>query len=154
MATWHAAAALTLLCAAPARMQPPDTPVRLERVADRVYVILHPDATEDRPTSNTGVVIGDDGVLVVDTGYLPSIAREDIGVIQSLTDKPVRYVVYTHAEFDHTNGAIAYRQAFPSADVVGERSTATHMESDANEWLRAWTGPGAPALEELRDLYS
>ena len=69
---------------------------RLERIADGVYAIIHDAADEQFPSGNTGVVIGDDGVLVIDATYLPSHAKGDIALIRSLTDKPVRYLVITH----------------------------------------------------------
>lgn len=75
-----------------ARAAPKDEGARVEQVADGVYVILHDNATEDWPHGNTGVVIGETGVLVVDSTYLPSRARADIALIRKLTDKPVRYL--------------------------------------------------------------
>src|SRR3982750_2957419 len=72
-----------------------DAGARMERVADGVYAIVHDRATEDWIHGNTGVVVGDDGVLVVDATYLPSRARADIALIRSVTDKPVRYLVIT-----------------------------------------------------------
>ena len=66
---------LGLLLAAGRRRAPPGrrhaTAPRLERVADSVYVILHDDATDQWPHGNTGVVVTDDGVLVVDATYCP-----------------------------------------------------------------------------------
>jgi len=42
------------------------------------------------------VIIGDSGVLVVDSCYLPSSAHEDIADISGWTRKPVRYLFNTH----------------------------------------------------------
>lgn len=50
------------------------------------------------------VIIGDRGVLVADSCYLPSAAREDIAQIRQWTTKPVRYLLNTHWLFDHTMG--------------------------------------------------
>ena len=81
----------------------------IERIADGVYAIIHDAADEQFPNGNTGVVIGDDGVLVVDATYLPAHAKADIALIRSVTDKPVRYLVITHLHRDHNGGASAYR---------------------------------------------
>src|ERR1700728_2974932 len=51
------------------------------RIADGIYVIRHQDAPNGFPQGNTTVVIGDREVLVVDSCYLPSSAREDIAQI-------------------------------------------------------------------------
>lgn len=96
---------------------------RLERIADGVYAIIHDAADEQFPSGNTGVVIGDNGVLVVDAAYLPSHAKADIALIRSVTDKPVRYLVITHLHRDHNGGTSAYRDAFPGVAVVSGAQT-------------------------------
>src|SRR5688500_11975202 len=63
------------------------------RLAEGVYAIRHADAPDEFPQSNTLVVIGSREVLVVDSCYMPSSAREDIAQIRKWTDKPVRYLV-------------------------------------------------------------
>ena len=42
---------------------------------------------------NTGVVIGDDAVMVIDTQATPVMAEDVIRHIRTVTDKPVKYVV-------------------------------------------------------------
>src|SRR3954463_8284217 len=74
------------------------------KLADGVYEIRHPDAPDTFPQSNTTVIIGDNEVLVVDSTYLPSAAKEDIAQIKQWTNKPVRYLLNTHWHFDHTMG--------------------------------------------------
>ena len=66
--------------------QAKDAGARIERVADGVYAIVHDDATDQWPHGNTGVVVTDEGVLVVDATYLPSRARADIALIRTVTD--------------------------------------------------------------------
>lgn len=98
-------------------------------LAPGVFTIRHPDPTADFPDGNTTVVIGRDGVLVVDTGYLPSTARADIERIRALTDKPVRWVVNTHWHNDHVGGNRVYLEAFPGLRIVAHRTTRLMMES-------------------------
>jgi cyclase len=137
------ALALAILRSGAAAAQPGDAGARVERVADGVYAIIHANATEEWPHGNTGVVVGDDGVLVVDATYLPSRARADIALIRSITDRPVRYLVYTHWHFDHNNGGIAYREAFPGVTIVSERETAQYLELNGIWWARKETAPGS-----------
>lgn len=63
--------------------------------------------------SNGAFVVNDDDVLVVDTHYRPSYARELLGEIKKLTPLPVRYVVNSHWHNDHTQGNQAYINAWP-----------------------------------------
>jgi glyoxylase-like metal-dependent hydrolase (beta-lactamase superfamily II) len=52
---------------------------------------------------NIAVQIGDDGVLVVDTG-LTAHAENVLAAIRTLSDKRIRYIINTHAHPDHTGG--------------------------------------------------
>lgn len=144
-------AALAVLTST-ARAAPADEGARVEKVAEGVYVILHDNATEDWPHGNTGVVVDETGVLVVDSTYLPSRARADIALIRKLTDKPVRYLAYTHWHFDHNNGGSAYRQAFPAVDVVSARDTARYIELNAVWWSRRQAAPGSSHRKTLAGL--
>jgi glyoxylase-like metal-dependent hydrolase (beta-lactamase superfamily II) len=105
-----------------------DTPTVKERstakLAEGIYTIRHPDAPDGFPNSNTTVIIGDKGVLVVDSCLLPSQAKLDIAQIRQWTPKPVLYVVNTHWHFDHTLGNSTYVQAFPAAQIIAQRATA------------------------------
>lgn len=126
-----------------ASAQSRDSTARMERIADGVYAILHDDATDQWPHGNTGVIVGKDGVLVVDACYLPSRARADIALIRSVTNKPVRYLVFTHWHFDHNNGASAYVDAYPGVQVVSERESAAWIPLNATYWSRMSTAPGS-----------
>lgn len=58
---------------------------------------------------NTGVVIGDDAVLVADTQATPAMAADVIRRIREITDKPIKYVVLTHYHAVRVLGASAYQ---------------------------------------------
>ncbi|MGH7896522.1 MAG: MBL fold metallo-hydrolase [Candidatus Binatia bacterium] len=62
--------------------------------------------TEGDP--NSGVIVGDDAVMVVDARATPVLARELIDAIRRVTDKPIRYVVLTHYHAVRVLGASAY----------------------------------------------
>ena len=68
---------------------------------------------------NTGVIIGDDAVLVADTQATPAMAADVIRRIREVTDKPIRYVVLTHYHAVRVLGASAYRaqQVIASQDT-------------------------------------
>ena len=57
---------------------------------------------------NTGVIIGDDAVLVADTQATPAMAADVIRRIREVTDKPIKYVVMTHYHAVRVLGASAY----------------------------------------------
>jgi glyoxylase-like metal-dependent hydrolase (beta-lactamase superfamily II) len=68
---------------------------------------------------NTGIVIGDDAVLVADTQATPGMAADVIRRIREVTDKPIKYVVLTHYHAVRVLGASAYQaqQVLASQDT-------------------------------------
>jgi glyoxylase-like metal-dependent hydrolase (beta-lactamase superfamily II) len=68
---------------------------------------------------NTGIVIGEDAVLVADTQATPAMAADVIRRIREVTDKPIRYVVLTHYHAVRVLGASAYgaQQILASQDT-------------------------------------
>ncbi len=136
----------------PAAAQAGDDGARMERVAPDVYVIIHDNATDEWPHGNTGIIVGDDGVFVLDATYLPSRARADIALIKSMTSKPVRYLAYTHWHFDHNNGAIAYREAWPGVTIVSERQTRDYIALNSVYWAKMSTAPGSARRAALAAL--
>ncbi len=78
---------------------------------------------------NTGIVIGDDAVLVADTQATPAMAQDVIRRIREVTDKPIRYVVLTHYHAVRVLGASAYQAQHIIAsqdthDLIMERGEA------------------------------
>ena len=57
---------------------------------------------------NSGVVVGDNAVMVIDTQATPRAAQTVIEKVRSVTDKPIRYVVLSHYHAVRTLGASAY----------------------------------------------
>lgn len=59
---------------------------------------------------NTGFIVGEREVLVVDTGPTRLYAEQMIAAIRSVTDKPIRTVVVTHHHPDHSFGIKPFKQ--------------------------------------------
>jgi glyoxylase-like metal-dependent hydrolase (beta-lactamase superfamily II) len=57
---------------------------------------------------NTGVIVGDDAVMVVDTQATPVMAQDVIRHIRTVTDKPIKYVVLSHYHAVRVLGASGY----------------------------------------------
>jgi glyoxylase-like metal-dependent hydrolase (beta-lactamase superfamily II) len=118
-----------------------DDGARVEALGEDVFAIIHDDATDEWPHSNVGVIVGRRSVFVVDSNYLPSRAVADIALIRRITDKPVSKLITTHWHFDHNNGAIAYRDAFPDVELIAERETARWLELNQAYWRRIAAAP-------------
>ena len=108
--------------------------VSFDRLSDRAY------AYTAQGDPNTGIVIGDDAVLVVDTQATPVMAEDVIRRIRTVTDKPIRYVVLSHYHAVRVLGASAYRpqQIIASRDtydLIVERGEAD-MKSEIERFPR------------------
>ena len=71
---------------------------------------------------NSGVVIGDDSVLIVDTTATPAMARDLITRIRSVTDKPIKHIVLSHYHAVRVLGASAYLSE-GAQEIVASRGT-------------------------------
>jgi glyoxylase-like metal-dependent hydrolase (beta-lactamase superfamily II) len=79
-----------------------DKRVSFARLSENAYAYT----AEGDP--NTGVVVGDDGVMVIDTQATPVMAQDVIRRIRQVTDKPIKYVVLSHYHAVRVLGASAY----------------------------------------------
>jgi cyclase len=79
----------------------------LTKLSEHVYAAV--DFKNASPAANsfgvnTGVVIGNDAVLVIDTRISAKDARKFLADIKKVTDKPIKYIVNTHYHLDHSWG--------------------------------------------------
>ncbi|MGF6876877.1 MBL fold metallo-hydrolase [Paraburkholderia sp. MM5477-R1] len=77
--------------------------VTFEQLSEHAYAYT----AEGDP--NTGIIIGDDAVLVADTQATPVMAQDVIRRIREVTDKPIKYVLLTHYHAVRVLGASAYK---------------------------------------------
>ena len=88
--------------------------VSFTRLSDHAYAYT----AEGDP--NSGIVIGDDAVMVIDTQATPAMAQDVIRRIREVTDKPIKYVVLSHYHAVRVLGAAAYEpeQVIASEDTL------------------------------------
>jgi cyclase len=109
--------------------------IRIEKIAEGVYVALQPAALRFEDSSST-IILLDAGVLVVDTQNSPVTSAAIIAEIRKLTDKPVRYVVNTHWHGDHVQGNSAYRDEFPNVIFIAHRTAREDIDKRARADLQ------------------
>jgi glyoxylase-like metal-dependent hydrolase (beta-lactamase superfamily II) len=108
--------------------------VSFEKLSDNAYAYT----TEGDP--NTGIVIGDDAVMVIDAQATPVMAQDVIRHIREVTDKPIKYVVLTHYHAVRVLGASGYNAEHVIAsrdthDLIVERGEAD-MRSEIERFPR------------------
>ena len=80
---------------------------------------------------NSGVIIGDDSVMIVEAQATPRLARKVIEHVRGVTDKPITHLVLTHYHAVRVLGA----SAFEGADVImGETARAMVAERGQEDW--------------------
>jgi cyclase len=134
--------------APPARRLPPDIRNEIEtiHVQGNVYMLVGAGA-------NVAVQIGEEGVVVVDTGAVA--AREKLlAAIRKLSTRPIRWIINTNPDVDHTGGNETISQAGQTvngnpADIVAHEGTLARM----TEMNRSITErPLKTYYEEARDF--
>ncbi len=87
--------------------------VTFEQLSEHAYAYT----AEGDP--NTGIVVGDDAVLVADTQATPIMAQDVIRRIREVTDKPIKYIVLTHYHAVRVLGATAYG----ASEIIASQDT-------------------------------
>jgi len=104
-----------LMLAAVASEHPPTgTTYEVVSVADGIYAFIAPEPRTGIVQGNSLAIVGQDGVVVVDSGQFPELALRMLADIRKRTDKPIRVLVNTHWHGDHLLANSQYREAFPS----------------------------------------
>src|SRR4030095_3466755 len=70
--------------------------IKTNKITDKFYTL-------DGQGGTIGVLIGPDGVFMVDTQFAP-LSDKIAAAIKQLTPQPIRFVVNTHVHGDHTGG--------------------------------------------------
>ncbi len=80
---------------------------------------------------NSGVIIGDDGVMVIDARATPRMARDLVRQVRKVTDKPIKYLVLSHYHAVRVLGAAGYGKP----TIIASRGTAEMIaERGAQDW--------------------
>jgi len=134
----------SIVLAAPSLAQ--DLGPRVKKLADGVYV-----HTGNGFDSNSGIILTDEGVIVIDTGQNPVESRDIMATVKKLTSMPVRLVIDTEPHGDHTTGHFVFPDAIVVAAAGGTESMrgADRAAPDRIQRMAATS----PAMKEALDGY-
>ena len=110
----------------------------LNKVADGVFAAVA--KTGGLASGNAGFVVGEEGVLLVDTFLTPAAVEDLIGVIAAETKQPIKYALNTHYHLDHTGGN----------QVLAARGVPIIAHEKLMEWQTVKNRRFLPAAEELQ----
>lgn len=140
-----------LLIAATANGQALPKP-RVVALSERVHVLLGP-IQHANPANrgymiNSAVIVGDRGVILVDSGGSAEVGRHIASAVRGITDKPVTHVVNTHFHGDHYLGNVA----FPDATIISSETCREMVRQTGGEWLalmRQSVGDSLPGTQPV-----
>jgi glyoxylase-like metal-dependent hydrolase (beta-lactamase superfamily II) len=141
-------AAVLCLLALPAAAQAPPPPAALPFTLHQVAPGVWAAIGGPMAGSNAGFVVGDDGVLVIDSFFYPDAAKALLAQIRQLTDKPIRYVVNTHYHIDHVAGDAVFKAA--GAAIIAHRNVPGWLHAE-NVHLVGSLGKVTPDIQAQID---
>ena len=108
---------------------------RTHKINEHVYVLLGPIQHANKSNQgymiNSTVIVGDKGVILVDSGGSDEVGRHIAAAVRRITDKSVTHVVNTHHHGDHYLGNVAFERAtFISSEMCRKMVLDT-----GHEWL-------------------
>lgn len=116
-------------------------------VGDRVFFLHYPFLNQ-----NIGVILGEEGVMVVDTRSTPSQGLRIKDDLASLTRLPIRWVVNTHHHWDHAFG----NMVFTGAEIWGHEICHHNLVENAaaviDELARDRRIAGNPEMADLSEV--
>lgn len=116
--------------AAPVMPQP-----KVVKINERVYAFLgpmgQPSAHNQGYMVNSTVIIGEQGVILIDSGASDEVGKHLGKAIAKLTTKPVTHVINTHHHGDHVLGNIV----FGKAEIISSEICREMVNKTGDEWI-------------------
>ncbi len=110
----------------PPPLHPAGAQLETKQLAPGVYALL----SDKPPVDNSGFVVGERGVLVIDAHINGAMARQIQAAVRRVTNKPILYLVNTNFHGDHTFGNYAFPE---DTRIVAHRLTAERMKDFEHE---------------------
>lgn len=111
-------------------------PLTLTEIASGVYVheggIGIPAPANGGDLANLGIVIGDDSVAIIDAGSTRAVGESLYLAVRTLTDKPIKALIFTHMHPDHTLGGSAIVEA--GADIIAHKKLDRGLRARAENY--------------------
>jgi len=109
----------------------------LIKIAENVY--SYADVKNGIPArsygANAGIIVGSDGIIVIDTLISAKEARRFIADIRKISDKPFKYVINTHYHLDHTFGNAEF--AKQGAVIISHEADAKSLRTNGETALKS-----------------
>lgn len=109
--------------------------VEAVKINERVYALLGPLELPNKYnqgyTVNSTAIIGDQGVILVDTGFTDEVGAHLARAVAKITSKPITHIINTHHHGDHMLG----NAAFKGVEIISSEACKELVEKTGYEWL-------------------
>ena len=109
---------------------------RVVKINERVYALIGPMGLPSQHNqgymANSTVIIGDKGVILVDSGGTDEVGRHLAKSIARITSKPVTHIINTHHHGDHVLGNVAFK----GAEIISSEQCKALVDKTGMEWVR------------------
>ncbi|HEY2498804.1 MAG TPA: MBL fold metallo-hydrolase [Candidatus Angelobacter sp.] len=124
------------------------TDFTVKKLGEGIYAAIASDG--GKAGSNSGFIVGGNGVVVIDTFEDPAPARDLLAEIRKITDLPIRFVVNTHYHLDHTGGNAVFAKA--GATILAQRNVRGWLRTENLKFFGANPKPEQKAMVEALAL--
>jgi cyclase len=124
-----------------------ELPPNLKKIKDGIYVYVG-----DKFNSNCGIVITQEGVVLIDSGHNPTDARVILEAVKKLSPLPIRFLIDTEPHPDHTTGHFVFS---PPATIIahdGASQSMVNREKETPGRIDKLAG-GSPAMRKALERY-
>ena len=98
---------------------------QIKQIKDGIYVYVGKEFN-----SNCGIIMTQEGVVLIDSGHSPTDSRAILDAVKKLTPMPVRFLIDTEPHPDHTTGHFVFS---PPAVVVAHEGVTESMKGRDRE---------------------
>ncbi|MCG8027779.1 MAG: MBL fold metallo-hydrolase [Candidatus Thiodiazotropha taylori] len=131
--------------------------LKTEKLAENVYALIGPLTNRDSENlgnnANFGVIVTDDGVVLIDSGATDKGARMIHAAIKEITDKAVTWVINSGGQ-DHRWMGNGYFKALGATIIASEKAVADQKARRESQLDRLWSLVGKEGLEGTDYIYA
>ena len=111
---------------------------QFQKIKDGIYVYVGKEFN-----SNAGIVLTEDGVVLIDSGHNPTDSRAILEAVKKLTSLPVRFLIDTEPHGDHTTGHFVFS---PPAVIIAHEGATDSMKQAYNPARNEKLMAGSPEM--------
>ncbi|MCH7978650.1 MAG: MBL fold metallo-hydrolase [Acidobacteria bacterium] len=100
-------------------LQAQDLGPQIQKIKDGIYLYVG-----DEGNSNSGIILTQEGVVLIDSGRMPTDSLAVLAAVKKLTSLPVRFLINTETHADHTTGHFVFS---PPAMIINHEGASEAM---------------------------